>query len=196
MNAIDFPFSDTIAGYVTNFDGQTDTFSLRTPGGKEFDVRLKGNTYAGLIRNLGDPYADCTGQMREMLRNDCFVFVYGIYYPESGGNNYEAEFIVFAGRKPGDFTFEGQDWWVRQVHQLAEFYLLAQFQGKPVDYRDYRTTITTERREAQRSTIVRKRTPYRGWSTGLQVPTCLPAKTGSSMQRKKAPISPRTHAVL
>ena len=143
MNAIDFPFSDTIAGYVTNFDGQTDTFSLRTPGGKEFDVRLKGNTYARLIRNLGDPYADCTGQMREMLRTGCYLFVYGVFYPEGGGYNFEAEFIVFAGRKPNEYVFERQDWWIRQIEQLARCSTWRRsFQGQEVDYRNYRTTIT------------------------------------------------------
>lgn len=142
MNAIDFTFSDTIAGCVTGFDEKNDSFSIRTSGGKDFNVRLKNNTYARLIRNLGDPYADCTGRIREMLRTECFLFVYGIFYPEGEGFTFEAEFIVFAGSKPGDFVFERQDWWVRQVRQLADFYLAAQFQSKHVDYRDYRTTIT------------------------------------------------------
>jgi mannose/cellobiose epimerase-like protein (N-acyl-D-glucosamine 2-epimerase family) len=142
MNAIDFPFSDTIAGRVTGFDAASDTFSLRTSGGKDFDVRLKSNTYARLIRNLGEPYADCTGPMRGMLQPGCFVFVYGVYYPEGGDFTYEAEFLVFAGPKTDEFAFEKQDWWVRQIEQLAKFYLAAQFQGKEVDYRDYRTTIT------------------------------------------------------
>src|SRR5262249_12929538 len=138
----DFPFSDTIAGYVTAFDRETDTFGLRTSGGKEFEVRVKGNTYARLIRNLGEPYADCTGPMRDLLQPGRFVFVYGIFYPERGAFTYEAESIGFAGRKQNEDVFEGQDWWVRQIEQLAEFYLAAQFQGRDVDYRDYRTIIT------------------------------------------------------
>ena len=142
MNAIDFPFADTIAGYVTDFDRESDGFEIRTSGGKKFDVRLKGNTYARLIRNLGEPYADCTSQMREMLDPGCFLFVYGIYYPEGGGYTFEAEFIVFAGRKVDEFVFERQDWWIRQIQQLGDFFLQAQFQGKEVDYEDYRTTIT------------------------------------------------------
>jgi mannose/cellobiose epimerase-like protein (N-acyl-D-glucosamine 2-epimerase family) len=142
MNAIDFPFADTIAGYVTDFDRESDGFEIRTSGGKKFDVRLKGNTYARLIRNLGEPYADCTSQMRDMLDPGCFLFVYGIYYPEGGGYTFEAEFIVFAGRKVDEFVFERQDWWIRQIQQLGDFFLQAQFQGKEVDYQDYRTTIT------------------------------------------------------
>lgn len=142
MNAIETPFSDTIAGYVTGFDRDSDGFGIRTSGGKEFDVKLKGSTYARLVRNLGEPYADCTGQMRDMLHQRPFLFVYGIFYPEAGAFTFEAEFIVFVGRKPAEFVFERQDWWVQQVEQLAEFYLAAQFQGKDVDYRDYRTTIS------------------------------------------------------
>src|SRR5438874_5528971 len=111
MNAIDFNFSDTIAGYVTAFDRDADSFGIRTSGGKEFEVRLKSNTYARLIRNLGEPYADCTSQLRDMLQPERYLFVYGIFYPERGGFSYEAEFIGFAGRKPNEFVFEGQDWW-------------------------------------------------------------------------------------
>jgi hypothetical protein len=84
MNAIDFPFSDTISGVVTRYDREADAFGLRTSGGKDFEVKLKGNTYARLVRNLGEPYADCTGQMREMLHPDRQLFVYGVYYPEVG----------------------------------------------------------------------------------------------------------------
>jgi mannose/cellobiose epimerase-like protein (N-acyl-D-glucosamine 2-epimerase family) len=142
MNTIDFPFSDTIAGCVTSFDEKADAFRIRTSGEKEFDIRLKGNTYARVIRNLGEPYADCTGQMRAMLGTECYLFVYGVYYPEHGGHTFEAEFIVFAGRKQGEYPFEAQDWWIRQIEQIGDFYLAAQFQGKDVDYRDYRTTIT------------------------------------------------------
>jgi mannose/cellobiose epimerase-like protein (N-acyl-D-glucosamine 2-epimerase family) len=142
MNAIDFPFSDTISGVVTRYDREADAFGLRTSGGKDFEVKLKGNTYARLVRNLGEPYADCTGQMREMLHPDRQLFVYGVYYPEVGSFTFEAEFITFNGRKTGEFVFEGRDWWVRQVEQLADFYLHAQFPSGKVDYADYRTTIT------------------------------------------------------
>ena len=59
MNQASFTFSDTIAGYVTGFDRQTDTYGVRTSGGQEFAIKLKSNTYAQLVRNLGDPYQDC-----------------------------------------------------------------------------------------------------------------------------------------
>src|ERR1700730_12399380 len=142
MNAIEFPFSDTIAGCVTGFDRETDAFGIRTSGGKKFDVRLKGNTYARLTRNLGEPYADCTSQMRDMLDPSRFLFVYGVFYPEGGGYTFEAEFIVFVGGKADEYAFERRDWWIKQIEQLGDFFLAAQFQGKEVDYQDYRTTIT------------------------------------------------------
>src|ERR1700751_1921229 len=105
MNAIEFPFADPIAEHVTAFDREVDGFGIRTSGGKEFDVRLKGNTYARLIRNLGEPYPDCTGQMREMLHPGRYLFVYGVYYPERGGYTFEAEFIVVPGQKPHQYAF-------------------------------------------------------------------------------------------
>lgn len=142
MNAIEFPFSDTIAGSVTSFDREADLFKIRTSGGKDFEVKLKSNTYARIVRNLGEPYADCTSQIRDMLYPGRYLFVYGVYYPEGGGFTYEAEFIVFVGRNPDEFAFERRDWWIRQVEQLGAFYLRAQFPSKNVDYQDYRTTIT------------------------------------------------------
>jgi mannose/cellobiose epimerase-like protein (N-acyl-D-glucosamine 2-epimerase family) len=147
MNEINFTFSDTIAGYVTNYDRDTDTFGLRTSGGREYQARLKGNTYAQLVRNLGDPYQDATGQIRSMLTPGRYLYAYGIYYPEGGGFTYEVQFILFVGRRPDEYVTERADWWVEQVKELGNFYLKAQFGEGPkdhgkVDYRDYRTTIT------------------------------------------------------
>ena len=59
-------FSDTVTGYVTFFDKEKDTYGIRTSGGKEFTVKLKSNTYAQIMRNLVDPYYDCTAKMRDM----------------------------------------------------------------------------------------------------------------------------------
>lgn len=142
INEIHFSFSDTIAGYVTSFDRETDTLGLKTSDGREFQVKLKGNTYAQLVRNLGDPYYDGTGQMREMLVPGRHLFTYGIFYPQGDGLFFEAQFLICLGRKPGEYFFERQDWWVKQIGALGEFYLRAQFGDDAVDYRNYRTTIT------------------------------------------------------
>ncbi len=139
---VQFTFSDTIAGYVTDFDKAKDTYTVKTPGGADYSIKLKGNTYAMLVRNLGDPYQDATGSIRDMLTAGRFLFTYGIYYPEGGGYTFEAQYIVFVGRRPNEYVFERQDWWVRQIAQLGDFYLKAQFGDDPVDYNNYRTTIT------------------------------------------------------
>ncbi|MCC7452026.1 MAG: AGE family epimerase/isomerase [Anaerolineae bacterium] len=141
-NTINFPFSDTVAGYVVKYDRNTDSYVLRTSDGRDYTINLKGNTYALAIRNLGDPYADATGQMRDMLVPGRYLFTYGIFYPEGAGVTIEAQFIVFVGRQPDEFLFEQPDWWVRQIREIADFYLKAQFGDAPVDYANYRTTIT------------------------------------------------------
>jgi mannose/cellobiose epimerase-like protein (N-acyl-D-glucosamine 2-epimerase family) len=79
--------------------------------------------------------------MRELLVPGRYLFVYGIYYPEHDGFTYEAQFMIFPGRREDNYVFERQDWWIKQVAAIADFYLKAQFQGQPVDYKDYRTTI-------------------------------------------------------
>jgi mannose/cellobiose epimerase-like protein (N-acyl-D-glucosamine 2-epimerase family) len=141
-NSVRFTFSDTIAGYINNFNRDTDIYEVKTIDGRTFSVKLKGNTYAQIVRNLGDPYYDCTGQMREMLVPGRFLFTYGIYYPQGDGYIFEAQFLIFVGRKPQEYTFEKQDWWVDQIRSLGEFYLRAQFGDEEINYDNYRTTIT------------------------------------------------------
>ncbi len=141
MNEIKFTFSDTIAGYVTSFDHESDTFGLRTSDGRLYQVRLKSNTYAQLVRNLGDPYQDSTGPMRDMLVQGRYLFVYGTFYPEEVGTSFKSQFILFVGRKPDEYVFEKMDWWVTQIRQLGDFYLRAQFPDGKVNFDNYRTTI-------------------------------------------------------
>jgi mannose/cellobiose epimerase-like protein (N-acyl-D-glucosamine 2-epimerase family) len=136
-----FPFSDTIAGTVTHFDRDRGVYTVRTADGRTFPIKLRPNTYALLLRNLGDPYVDATAQIPQMLVPGRCTFTYGIFYPESGKYVFEAQFLVFLGRRPDEYVFEGPDWWVRQVRQLADFYLKAQFGAGPVDYKNYRTVI-------------------------------------------------------
>ena len=141
MDSMRFSFSDTIAGYVTGYDQDKDTFGLKTTDGRDFQVKF-ANTYGWIVNNLNEPRT-WTGQdqMRGLLVTGRYLFVYGIYYPEHGGFTYEAQFMVFPGRREDNYVFERQDWWIKQVAAIADFYLKAQFQGKPVDYKDYRTTL-------------------------------------------------------
>jgi mannose/cellobiose epimerase-like protein (N-acyl-D-glucosamine 2-epimerase family) len=141
MNEISFTFSDLVSGYVTQFDRGTDTYMVKTSGGQEFQIKLKSNTYAQVVRNLGDPYQDSTGPMRDMLVPGRFLYTYGVFYPEASGPVFEAQFILFLGRKADEYVIERPDWWVKQIEEIGDFYLHAQFGDVPVDYRGYRTTI-------------------------------------------------------
>ncbi len=140
-NTIQQPFSDTIAGYVVNYNQATDQYVVKTSGGVDFTIQLKANTYAFYARNLGDGYADATGTIRTMLTPGRFLYTYGIFYPENGTFVVEAQFLVFVGQAVDEFSFEKPDWWVQQIKQVADFYLKAQFGDGPVDYANYRTTI-------------------------------------------------------
>ena len=142
MNEIGFTFSDTVAGYVKSYDRTTDVYVVTTPGGRDYSIKLKGGTYAQLVRNLEEPYQDCTAQLRDMLTPGRYLFTYGVYYPEGGSFTIEAQFLLFLGRKVDEYGFEQQDWWVKQVESLGHFYLKAQFGNSPIDYKNYRTTIT------------------------------------------------------
>lgn len=141
MSCLPFPFSDTIAGYVTRYEREADTVEMRTSGGCSYAVRLKPTTYAQLMRNLGEPYQDATGQMRDMLEPGRFVYAYAIFYPEGDGFTIEAQSFLFTGRHADEFAFEKQTWWVRQIEQLGDFYTRAQFADGEIDFRDYRTSL-------------------------------------------------------
>ncbi|NEP02287.1 MAG: STAS domain-containing protein [Symploca sp. SIO2E9] len=145
MSTIDFSLSDLIAGYVTNFDpqkGALGSFGLKTSDGRDFEIALTPTTYAQLVRNLGEPYYDCTAQLKSMLVPKRYLFAYGIFYPEANQHQFEAKHIVFLGRTEHEYLFERPDWWVNQVQQLADFYLKSQFEDGEIDYRKYRTDLS------------------------------------------------------
>ena len=137
---IDFAFSDLIAGYVTYFDQEKDSFGIKTSDGREYDCNLSEMTYAKLIQNLDEAYPDATGIMRSMLTTGRYIFTYGVFYPDSIA--FAAKQIIFVGRKTEDYLFEKQNWWIDQVHSLANFYYKAQFGQEKPDYRNYRTSIS------------------------------------------------------
>jgi anti-anti-sigma factor len=136
-----FSFADTIAGYVTSFDGAAGSFGLRTSDGREFSVALTDTTSAQLIRNLGEPYADATGQIRDMLVPGRYLFAYGVFYPEAGEHAFEAKQIVFVGRHTHEYTFEKSNWWVNQIRQMADFYMRAEFPEGTPNWREYRVGV-------------------------------------------------------
>ncbi len=143
MNELTFTFSDTIAGYVRSFDATSGTFVVTTPGDKDFTIKLGANCYAEVVRNLGESFQDATAQMQSMLTQGRFLFAYGIFFPEDEVK-FEAKRLIFLGKNPEDYRFEAQDWWVRQVREIADFYLKAQFPDGEVDFRQYRTQLTLE----------------------------------------------------
>jgi anti-anti-sigma factor len=139
-----FTFSDTIAGSVVAYRADEDTFTLRTIDGRDFEVKLTSQTFAEVIRNLGEAYIDASSQMRDMLDRGRMLFVHGLFYPEGGDTAFEAKHIVFVGRTSHDFVFERPDWWVQQVRAVADFYLSAQFPDGVIDFAEYRTRISLE----------------------------------------------------
>ncbi|MEV8630493.1 AGE family epimerase/isomerase [Streptosporangium sp. NPDC051023] len=138
---MNFTFSDTIAGQVTAYDRQTAVATVVTADGREFPVSVDGDPSAELLRNLGEPYTDASGQLDAMLVPGRFLFAYGVFYPHGDGQLFDAKRIVFLGRRPGDFRFEESSWWADQLEEIATFYRRAQFGDGPVDFAEYRTMI-------------------------------------------------------
>src|SRR5688572_28014278 len=100
---VTFSFSDTIAGYVVTTDKAAGTFTLKTSDGRDYPVLIAPASYAELVRNLGESYADCTGQMKEMLVPGRYLYAYGTFYPEAG-KPFEAKHLIFVGRGEREFV--------------------------------------------------------------------------------------------
>lgn len=149
MNQMSFTFSDTIAGYVQSFDRDQKMFVVKTSHDHEYQIKLKDGTYAQMVRNLGDPYFDATGQIYDLLTPGRYLYSYGIFYPEAGDNVFEAQFLLFLGRRENEYVFEKRDWWVKQIHELADFYARAQFGEGEINYDDYRTLLNLSGERSQ-----------------------------------------------
>lgn len=144
MNKIQFTFSDTIAGYVTTANKDTQTFGLKTSDGREFEIAITDTTYAEVIRNLDEPFQDPGGPLIDLLSPGRYLFAYGIFYPEGDDLKFEAKHLIFVCYLTDEYRFEAQDWWIRQIRSLAEFYYNAQFPDGNVDFNNYRTHLTLE----------------------------------------------------
>lgn len=151
MNNIDFPFSDLIAGTITDvrFPDEFDCrgyVTLETEDERKFEVKVTYACYAEVLRNLGEPF-QVAPDMKDILVIGRLIHAYGVFYPESNGVKFEAKHILVFGIDKDRLRFEDQDWWIRQVEQLLDFYIEAEFQveeGEPIDYLNYRTTLTAE----------------------------------------------------
>ena len=136
-----FSFSDTIAGYVKRYDRNADEFTLETSDGRLFTVGITATTGAQVVHNLGEPYVDATGQMRDMLVPGRYLFTYGVFYPENGKHVYDAFMITFPGARTQDFVFEKPDWWVKQIWHMADFYHRVEFPEGVPNWREYRDKV-------------------------------------------------------
>jgi anti-anti-sigma factor len=139
-----FTFADTIGGYVRNFDWDKEIFQIETSDGRIFNSKLTATTYAEMVRNLNEPYIDCSAKLKDMLQEERFLYAHGIFFPENGELKFEAKHILFLGNEVGEYRFEKQDWWIKQVKQLGDFYLNAQFGDSSIDFKNYRTNLSLE----------------------------------------------------
>jgi len=138
-----FEFSDSIGGYVKSFDKEKKSFVLTTGDGRDFTIKLTPTVYAKMARNLGEPWQDASGMMRDMLIPGRFLFAYGTYYPDAP-ETLEAQYIDFQGKTIDKFRFEEPDWWIKQAKSIAEFFIDAQFDKDGDEYRINYDTYRTE----------------------------------------------------
>ncbi|GGT64233.1 AGE family epimerase/isomerase [Streptomyces purpureus] len=139
MAEVTFTFSELTCGYVTDYRGSR--FTLTTLDGRTAVIHLTETTCAQLLRNLGEPYLDVTGELQRYLRPGALVFAYGPVYPDAGGLRFQADKLVFTGEGEVPFRFDEPGWWTGQLTELARFQRRCQFGEGPIDFADYRTEI-------------------------------------------------------
>ena len=143
---INFTFSDTIAGYVTDFNLSERTFSLKTSDSRIFKAYISGNCYARYSRNLNEEYNDATADMLKLLALPRqMVFAYGTFYPRENSSQpfFQVQWMIFPGKGPGIYRHEEPDWWINQIDSIASSYMKWQFDfpDRPVNYENYRTML-------------------------------------------------------
>lgn len=143
MEHMSFSFSDTITGYITQFNRAEKTFGIKTSDGREFSAYLSPTAWGRITQNLQEPYIDATSRFNELLTPGQHVFAYGVFYPKGDGYKFEVKSMIFPGDAPNTYRHEEQDWWIKQVRSIADSFLKWQF-GYPkneINYKDYRTFL-------------------------------------------------------
>jgi mannose/cellobiose epimerase-like protein (N-acyl-D-glucosamine 2-epimerase family) len=133
-----FVHADTLAGQVVAVEPAGKTFTLRTRLG-EVQVGWSEATSAEHLRNLGEPYQDCSTTILEHLRPGGYLFVRGLFYAESSPPQWDAAHLIFCG--PAAAIADRPGWWVEQLSALAKFLLRAEFPAGPADFRSYSTYL-------------------------------------------------------
>jgi len=143
---INFTFSDTIAGYASNFNKETKTFSITTSDSRVFNAYISDNCFARYTRNLNEGYQDATGDIYSRLSTtDQMLFAYGTFYPKQQEKEgiFQVQWIVFPGTEPKKYRHEEPEWWIQQIDAIAHSYLKWQFNypHEKIDYKNYRTLL-------------------------------------------------------
>ncbi|RDB02698.1 AGE family epimerase/isomerase, partial [Runella aurantiaca] len=143
---LDFTFSDTLAGYVIEYNAAEKWYTVETSDKRVFKVNLLPSTYARTFRNLDESYQDASGVMQDLLaQKGQFLYSYGTFYPpvEGGEPVFEVQWIIFPSTQPHEYRHEAQDWWIQQISSIATSYLKWQFNHpqEPIDYKNYRTML-------------------------------------------------------
>jgi len=145
MNDMNFTFSDTVAGYITEYNRGERSFELLTSDRRQFKVYLSPSAYGRIVQNLGESYQDATPLFDRLLSlHRQFVFAYGTFYPvDQEGPKFEAQWLVFPGKGPGLFRHEEPDWWINQIRSIGNSYVRWQFNfpAEEIDYKNYRTFL-------------------------------------------------------
>lgn len=138
----DLRFTDLVAGYVVSSDPVRATFDLTTSDGRPLRIGCGGDVAVQYLRNLGEPARWSGNDLAGLLHPGRYLFVRGIVTLYGADRTFDATEVVLVDRGREDYAFEADDWWPRQLAELARFYRRAQFgDAAQPDFADYRTLL-------------------------------------------------------
>ena len=144
------PYSDLIAGriievsYPNDFDSNGNVL-VETLSGERQEVKITYACYAEVVRNLGEAF-QVAPNMKDLLQPGRLIHAYGLFYNETDALKFEAKHIVIFDTD-SHLRIENQNWWIKQIKELTNFYVESQFQvkeGHEIDWLDFRTMLTAE----------------------------------------------------
>jgi hypothetical protein len=109
MDPMRFSFSDTIAGYVTGYNRDKDTFGLKTTDGRDFQVKFAVNTYGWIANNLNEPRTwTSPDQMRGLLVPGRYPLCTGFIIPNMVGSRMRPSLWSFPAAEKITMSLNGR----------------------------------------------------------------------------------------
>jgi mannose/cellobiose epimerase-like protein (N-acyl-D-glucosamine 2-epimerase family) len=151
-----FTLSTTLMGMISGVEPADESFQLKCRSGDDFSISIGKETRFELVKNLDGADRDryptppnFSGSPSDLIRKyltpNRLVAVRGVYQQDGDKIYFNARIIYLLQSQNGNFLFESQNWWLKQISRLADTWLGYIFEDKQTyaidDFRLYQTNL-------------------------------------------------------